>query len=303
MKKGDWLVYLCILIFGGLGIYLTFISGNMDKFDSQTKAYRIDPNRSYNSDNEYVYYPIYHFTVDGRDYECKTKGGSSVSPKESKNTVYYDSGNPNNCRTEYEKSTNRIAGIVCLVATAIIVFFFVIKKPSNIEEYHEPEIDMEKQYQMEENAQKVLGIVNKVQLIYKRVILGIIIVILLVFILIDTAIVKQTIKAKDYIDVTATYVDKKSDEESTVFDDYIYTFKDKNGKDQEIVVGVSKNEEPKEEIKIKYDENNPQDYYEEGQTFDKSGIIWYIVKIVALILLILLFFNKKKKNKIHLSIG
>ena len=34
---------------------------------------------------------------------------------------------------------------------------------------------------------------------------------------------------------------------------------------------------------------------------NKSGIIWYIVKIVAIILLIILFFNKKLLSYIHIS--
>jgi phage terminase large subunit-like protein len=58
---------------------------------------------------------------------------------------------------------------------------------------------------------------------------------------------------------------------------------------------------PEESISVKYNENNPEDYYEEGATLDKSGMIWYIVKIVALILLIILFFNKKLLSKIGIS--
>ena len=302
-NKNKILVYLCVLIFGGLGVYLTFMAGNTNKYDSQTKAYRIYPNESYDSDGGYIYRPIYYFKVDGRDYECQAKTGSSSYPNEDKNIVYYDSTNPTKCKTEYEKSTSKFAGIICLIAAVVIIYFFIIKKPSNnVEDYNqEQEIDMERQYQLEENSEKVIEVIEKAQLIYKRVIIGVIIAILLVFILIDSAIVKQTIVSKNYPEVTAILVDKKTDSESTVFDDYIYTFKDKQGRQQEITVSVSKNDEPKEEIKLKYNENNPQDYYEEGSTMDKSGIIWFIVKVVAMILLIILFFNKKLLSKVNIS--
>ena len=304
-RKNKIIIYVSILLFGAIGVYLTFFAGNVDKYDSQTKAYRIDPNENYDIDDGTTYNPIYYFKVDGREYQCYSKGGSSSYPNESKNIVYYDSSNPTKCLTESDKSSSKILGIICLVATAVIIYFFVIKKPSdNIVNYNQTEgIDYEKQQQIEENASKVLNVIGKVQLIYKRVILGIIILILFVLIMIDTSIFKQTIKAKDYIDTTATYVDKKTDGEDNIFDDYIYTFKDKKGNQQEIIVSVSKDESPENEINIKYDENNPQDYYKEGMTLDKSGMIWYIIKIVALVLLIILFFNKKILNKINISAG
>ncbi len=305
-NKNNILLYFCIAIFGILGIYLTFIAGNTDKYDSQTKAYRIYPNESYGSDDSTTYQPIYYFKVNGRDYECKAIVGSSSYPSEDKNTVYYDSSNPTRCKTEYEKSTSNFAGIVCLIATAIMVYFFILKKPSTSgEEYHQmQEVDMKRQYQFEqEKAKEIIGIVGRVQLIYKRVILGIIIAILLFLTLIDTVIFKQTIISWNYVEATATYVDKKTDSSSELYDDYVYVFVDKNGSQQEVIKSLPKDGSitPKLEIKVKYNENNSQDYYEEGSTLDKSGMIWYIVKIVALILLLILFCNKKLLNKISIS--
>ena len=301
MDKNKIMIYLCIAIFGILGIYLTFFYSNTSKYDSETTAYRIDANERYDDEDGTLYYPIYHFKVDGRDYECKTKGGSSFSPNESKNKVYYDSTNPTNCMTQYDGGTSKVLGIICLVVTAIIAYFFVIKKPTNIitERDHVEEMSPEMQYQTEQNVQKAYEIVNKVQLIYKRVILGVVILILLVLVLIDTAIFKQTIIARNYIDVTATFVDIKNIEEDSIIKDYIYTFQDRQGKKQEIIVTSSNS--PEDEMHIKYNENNPQDFYEDGATFDTSGIIWYIVKLVALVLLIILFFNKKWLNKINVS--
>ena len=304
-KKNTILLYLCIAIFGVLGVYLTFIAGNTNKYDSQVRAYKIDPNEHYDSDDAIIYNPIYYFKIDGREYECEAKSGSSSYHKEKKNIVYYDSSDPTKCLTEYEKSTSRLGGIICLIATALMIYFFIIKKPSNdLGDYNQvTEYNTGGHYPNEEDAEKVIGIISKFQLIYKRVILGIIIIILFILTLIDTSILKQTIKAKNYVETTAVYALKKEDNESTVFDDYIYTFKDKNGREHEITISLSKDETAKEEIKIKYNENNPDDYYEEGATFDKSGFIWYIVKIVAMILLIVLFFNKKLLSKINMSAG
>ena len=36
-----------MLLFGALGVYLTFFSGSSNQFDSQTTAYRIEPNETH----------------------------------------------------------------------------------------------------------------------------------------------------------------------------------------------------------------------------------------------------------------
>lgn len=302
MKK-KVLLFLSIAIFAGAGLYLTFFNGSTSKFDSQIEAYKIEPNESYDSDSGYIYHPIYYFKVNEKEYVCKAKTGSSTYPKESKNKVYYDSKNPKKCKIEYEKSTSLVAGIICLITAFIIIYFFVIKKTADNIEYDEEAKDIPEEQSpiSEENVEKIIGVIGKVQLIYKRIILGIIILILIFFILIDTMIVKQTIESKDYKEVIAVFAGSKDNEDSDIFDDYIYTFADQKRKQQEIIVSIPKDEEPKEKIKIKYNEDKPQDYYEENATMDKSGIIWYIVKVVALILLIILFFNKKLLNKINIS--
>ena len=169
-KKKNILLYLCIALFGVVGVYLTFFQSDVSKFDSNTKAYRIYPNESSSSDST-TYSPIYYFRVDGKEYECRSTTGSSSYPSNDKNTVYYDSKNPNNCKTEYETSTGKVAGIICLVATVAMVYFFIIKKPSNLDQSSEREYSSsENIIQNPEDAEKVLNVINKVQLIYKRVI-------------------------------------------------------------------------------------------------------------------------------------
>lgn len=301
--KDKLIIFFCILLFLGVGVYLTFISGNVNKYDSQTVAYKIDINESRDIDDNVTYYPTYYFSVSGVEYKCEAKSGSSTYPKENKNKVYYDSNNPEKCSTEYEKSTNTFAGIICFILALVMLFIFT-RIPSNSKnEYQQvPSIDLEKQNQINNNIQNAAVIIDKIQLIIKRIFLGISIFVLLISIIIDSLFVRQTIIAKDYIDTVAVYSEQKNSD-SSVFNDYIYTFNDKNGVKQEIVVGVSKDDIPQNEIKIKYNENNPQDYYEEGGTYSKSKIIWFIVKIILLIFLIILFFNKKLLSKINIFIN
>lgn len=144
-------------------------------------------------------------------------------------------------------------------------------------------------------------IVGKIILIYKRIIIGIIIIILLAITLFDTIFIKQTIEARNYIETTATYVDRKIEEENDIFYDAIYIYEDNQGNQHEITINLYE-EEPKKEITLRYNPNNPQDYFEDGSIYNKSQITIYIVKIIALILLLILFFNKKLLNKINLSI-
>ena len=153
-----------------------------------------------------------------------------------------------------------------------------------------------------ESIQKVDSILEKTGLIFKRLMLVIIIAILFISILFDTSIIRQTIRAKDCTEVVATYVAKKRDEKSNIFDYYIYTFTDKQGNQQEIVEMIPKGDTPQPKITIKYNESNPKEYYGDGQTFDTLEIIWVVAKLIIIILLILLFFNKKLLMKIHMSV-
>ncbi len=291
MKKNNkfWLVF-CIFIFGLAGIYLTFFLGNTNKYDSKTEAYRIYPNEV-EDDEGISYFPIYKFSVGENEYECDSKSGGKAAPKQSKNMVYYDSKNPENCITQYDKSRNTFWGIILILVTVFLCVIVIFKKPASETE--------ESQLQGEpidpELVQKVDKVIDTARLVYKRVVLGVIIIILLFLIFIDTALFKQTLKAKNYIDATATYVDVKDEY------GYIYTFNDKNGNSHEIE--LSSVITPTDEVKIKYNENNPAEYYEESALLDKAEFAWYIVKIVLVVLLTILFFNKELLSRISLSLS
>ena len=302
-KKNNIIIYLCIILFAGVGVYLTFFAGNTKKFDRRTEAFKIEVEEKYDSDEGTMYQPIYYYQVKGKEYECESKSSSSIYPNKKKNKVYYDSKNPTKCLTEYDKSSSEFGGILCFIASGLMLFF-MIKKPgqnsNNNNRINEEPVENQYQY-TEEDRQKVVDAIGKISIIYKRVIIGIAILVLVAISLFDTLLLKQTIVSKDYPEATAEYVSTKDEHESDVFKDCIYTFTDKNGKQQEIVISISKDEQPEREVKIKYNEKDPQDYYQESSVLDKSGIIWYIVKVVAIILLIILFFNKKLLSKVNIS--
>lgn len=302
MNKNKLILYLTVVLFGGIGIYLTFIAGNTNKYDSQTRAYKIDPNENYDSEDKIIYNPIYYFEVDGNNYECEAKGTSSY-PKKNKNIVYYDSSNPTKCKTEYEKSASKFAGIISLIATAVIVYFGIIETPSNNRKNQTQENNIDNQNSINyEAVEKVSNIIEKGQMTFKKAVIIIIIIILLLLTLVDTLIIKQTIKAKDYVETTAVYEKDIIDGESS-FKDCVYTFTDKQERKQNITISIPKTDEAKETIKIKYDEKNPKEYYEEGATMDKKGIIWFVVRIIAIVILIILLLNKKLLSKIRFSMS
>lgn len=157
--------------------------------------------------------------------------------------------------------------------------------------------------QVSEKVEKVYEVVDKLSLVVKRIVLGIVIFFLFFSVLFDTGLVIQTVTSRNYINVTAEYVETKETEEDEVFNDVLYSFTDTKGRTQIITEFVSKDETPANEISIKYNEDDPQKYYGEGATLKISGSIFYLVKIIILVVLIVLFFNKNLLSKIHISVS
>ena len=57
MNKNNLILYICIAIFGIVGVYFTFFAGSIRDYNSETKAYKIYPNESYDSDDDVTYQP------------------------------------------------------------------------------------------------------------------------------------------------------------------------------------------------------------------------------------------------------
>ena len=299
-------IFFGMLLFGALGVYLTFFSGSSNQFDSQTTAYRIEPNETHDHDSEIIYQPTYYFTVDGKNYSCTSKTGSNSYPSDSKNKVFYDSSDPMKCRTEYEKSSNFVFGIICLVTTGIIIIGLIMDKRSSnrVLTADSSGIDISNQPLIDPNiANKIYDVAGKANYIYKKVAFGIAILVVLVLILLNSLVLKQTIKARNYEETIAVYTGEQGSESDDVFTDYKYIFKDKLGNEHVISIFELKENPVKKEVKVKYDANNPDNYYDEGSLLDKKGKRNLIIEVIILIILVFIFFNKRILTKIPLVIS
>lgn len=294
MKKEKIILYTCTIVFTVISIYLIFFSDNTKKYDSKTEAYNI-----VDDSNDNTYNPIYFYIVDGKEYTCTSKVGSSKKSDKKKNMVYYDSKNPENCITEYEKSTNKFAGYMFLLLTAGMIFFIKLKPVTSKNENNIPEnvSDMENynftedKYNIVEKINKIEKIDNTINSIIKKVIIGIIVLVLIVFTFIDSLLLKQTIKARNYERTNATYTNSKDD-----FNDRIYVFKDNEGKEHKTYLPSLENSKPKILVKVKYNINDPEENYNENELLSTSQIIFYIIKIIAIIILLMILFNKNPIN-------
>lgn len=156
--------------------------------------------------------------------------------------------------------------------------------------------------ELREKVEKVAVVVDKAVLIYKRIVLGIIIIVLGIFIIFSTGIAIQTVRARNYVEAIATFVEKDKD---TEFNLLKYTYEDKKGNQHEAnIMGVRDSDEDiQDKIVVYYDPNHPDEYYYDASLMDTGELTIYIVEIIVEGLLIMLFFNKHLLNKINLSIG
>ena len=144
-KTKKILLVFTIILFGGFGIYLTFISGNMNQFDSQTRAYKIEVVERTGSDDT-TYAPVYYYRVKGEIYTCESQISGSNYPNLKKNIVYYDSKNPEKCLTQYEKTSGRTFGIIML-ALSILIAVLSIRKPSTVSNSSKSNVTIDKETQ------------------------------------------------------------------------------------------------------------------------------------------------------------
>ena len=100
--------------------------------------------------------------------------------------------NPEKCMPESEKGSSKFMGIICLVVAVFILIVFLRKPSTSAETYYQEEaIDIGNQYLDNESIEKANEVIGKVQLIIKRITLGIVIFGLAIFTLFETFIIKQ----------------------------------------------------------------------------------------------------------------
>ena len=109
-----------------------------------------------------VYYPIYYFNISNVTYECKSNYKSTSYPDFSKNLVYYNPSNPENCLTQHEISKSLfdnifyIFGSIITIGGSIIVTVREItcncKKKEDIDEPVNNDIDEQRDYYIDNHV-------------------------------------------------------------------------------------------------------------------------------------------------------
>jgi hypothetical protein len=110
-----------VVLFLGL-----FINNAITKLsvNKTVKATYIEQTYENTDDNEKRYRPIYHYEVDGKEYECKSN--DLIQPEEVyEGTVHYNSSNPKKCLTDYNYS-HFAQQYILLVPAGIFVFIFIL---------------------------------------------------------------------------------------------------------------------------------------------------------------------------------
>lgn len=134
INKGNKITYLFLVV----GVIITliflflFIHGILKKnsLDREVKADYIEENAHYDDEGSLMYSPVYHYTVNGKEYTCGGSFSSSKRPS-SKGVVYYKKGDPSNCMTDYSSRTNWFMLIgVALGAVCAAVGFSMKQKVS-----------------------------------------------------------------------------------------------------------------------------------------------------------------------------
>lgn len=127
MEKNKRLIaYIWIGLYFVFGLYLIFISASTIKYDSKVEAYQVETNQK-RDDDDTIYNSKYYYIVNEKEYECSSGNVRYIRPKSDEKTVYYDSKNPEKCKTEYNVSANKKSGLMFLGVGFIFLIWFIIK--------------------------------------------------------------------------------------------------------------------------------------------------------------------------------
>lgn len=93
------------------------------KLDAQVNAQNIEWLED-RDDDGITYKPIYYYEIDGIEYKCSSSVSSSS--KNTKGIVYFNTKNPNECLTDYEKNNSRWLLLILLFPVIFITIGGVI---------------------------------------------------------------------------------------------------------------------------------------------------------------------------------
>lgn len=109
-----------LVILGMIGINFK----NKDsKLDAQVNANNIEWIEEYDDDGV-TYKPIYYYEIEGVEYKCSSSVSSSS--KNTKGIVYFNTKNPNECLTDYEKNNSKWLLLILLFPVIFITIGGVI---------------------------------------------------------------------------------------------------------------------------------------------------------------------------------
>ena len=114
-----------------LGIFIASLF-KQSTLDSTTTSISVDENGHLDSDDDYVYSPIYTYEVDGKQYTCKSNVSSSIRPGSENKTIYYDSKDPSQCMSEYTKGTNSFILIFTIIPAIFIIIGGIFIHKTNV---------------------------------------------------------------------------------------------------------------------------------------------------------------------------
>ena len=94
-----WIVFFTIgLLFVGiaLGVF-AYHKVDSKKYDKTAKTYEVIPNSYVNDEGTIMFKPIYHYTVNGKNYECTSGVSSNLANIDQVQEIKYQSKNPSKC--------------------------------------------------------------------------------------------------------------------------------------------------------------------------------------------------------------
>ena len=116
-------------IFIYIGIFILLILDGIvavniirkNSFDSYVVTRHIEIESHEDDEGEIMYTPIYHYSVNEREYKCKPSSSSSNKPSIRYGKVYYNSNNPSKCMTDYSLKANKILLMLNIIPLGFII--------------------------------------------------------------------------------------------------------------------------------------------------------------------------------------
>lgn len=115
------IIFLIVgIIFLIVFVFIFISNQNKEKkLDAQVNAYNIEWLEDHDEDG-LTYKPIYYYEIDGVEYQCSSS--ISSNSKNAKGIVYFNTKNPSECLTDYDKQSS----ILFLIFIILPVIFIII---------------------------------------------------------------------------------------------------------------------------------------------------------------------------------